>query len=443
MIEFDRIKIDLHRTGDTLSGEVRFPPAMSRDPVPVNLTIKTDPPPRETIELFCARGHEPPAIGSEISNLKSTDQYRDRQGAASDRSGLRVRAVAAYRHQLADPQGRTKLTIAKAVAAQFGVSPRSIQLWARSQSIGGDQALAGKNGSHWCPTCRRLDADPQQLDNAVTVCAWWSFRIPNIASIQNAHVAAALQLLDSHPSTDVIGTIDYYYGYSCDRKAYPFKPLSRWSRYDFERWLHRARNDADYAKVRKATRADMHRVSPPSEPGAPATGPRTAGIPACSVPDAQARRREVASRQHRVSRPRPPVSSSLAAVGRTANMLSSIGLPDVADNLVRSAANPAPTTIDQALTAMPDALRVMLLRTAQGDNGAREQAIKTLLMWWDYLPETVRNNTTFHINAWRKNHPRATTKALAARKVDLFICTMNHEHGNRQPRRVLHKEAAS
>ena len=64
-----------------------------------------------------------------------------------------------------------------------------------------------------------------------------------------------------------------------------------------------------------------------------------------------------------------------------------------------SAANLAPATIDESLTAMSDGYRVMLLSARQGDRKARQQAIATMPMWFDDLPQTVRNNITFKVDA--------------------------------------------
>lgn len=101
-----------------------------------------------------------------------------------------------------------------------------------------------------------------------------------------------------------------------------------------------------------------------------------------------------------------------------------MGLPEASDALVTST-TPEPTTIDEAMTAMKDGFRSTLLNAGRT---ARSEAIATMPLWWDQLPETVRNNVSFRVDAWRRDHPRATTAHLAGVRFDLFLQAMQREN---------------
>lgn len=141
--------------------------------------------------------------------------------------------------------------------------------------------------------------------------------------------------------------VDYFYEYDTDRETYPFRPFSKWARYDFEKWMHRAQNDVDRKKAPKAARDESrHRV--------------TSRPKARIAPDQETRHRDAVSRGHSVDMSGGR-SSNLAEIGQAAKQLRAIGLRELSDSLVRSNANPEPATIDEALTAMPDGFRATLL----------------------------------------------------------------------------------
>ncbi len=96
----------------------------------------------------------------------------------------------------------------------------------------------------------------------------------------------------------------------------------------------------------------------------------------------------------------------------------------------RIASNPAgrppvgpdgPETIDQALRRMDDAYRVMLLAAARGDKHARRQTIATVELWWESMPQAIRNNLDFKAAAWRRDHPHVTDALITARRVDMML----------------------
>ncbi len=84
--------------------------------------------------------------------------------------------------------------------------------------------------------------------------------------------------------------------------------------------------------------------------------------------------------------------------------------------------NPAPQTIAEALGRLPDNERVMLLRAAQGDREAREQAIATIALWWDAMPQTIRHNIDFRVaQGWKREHSNASARTVSARKFHMLI----------------------
>ncbi len=112
-----------------------------------------------------------------------------------------------------------------------------------------------------------------------------------------------------------------------------------------------------------------------------------------------------------------------------ADKLRKMGCARAADDAVKAVApglpalsiNDNPTTIAEAIATLDDGYRRMLLDAAHGDRQAREQAVATMALWWDSMPQTERNNIDFRVEAWQRDHP-GTNEALAnARRIDMLL----------------------
>ena len=105
-------------------------------------------------------------------------------------------------------------------------------------------------------------------------------------------------------------------------------------------------------------------------------------------------------------------------VGRSAT-----GIPAVC-------ANEDPQTIAEALAAMDDGYRRMLLDAGRRDGRAREQAVATRALWWDSMPRDIRDNIECRVDAWRRDHPRVNDRETAARMVDMLLAKLrDHRSG--------------
>lgn len=85
------------------------------------------------------------------------------------------------------------------------------------------------------------------------------------------------------------------------------------------------------------------------------------------------------------------------------------------------ACNDSPKTIAEALATLEDGYRVMLHKAAQGDRQARDQALATMPLWWDQMPQALRNNIDFRIQVWRDYHPTATDRQASARRLAMLL----------------------
>ena len=383
-LEFDGVSVDLNRVGDLVSGFVNLPAAYKRSPVEV-----------------CFRA----AYGVDTSNAS-------RRPVGGRLSATRkAEAIEEYRRRINAHRGASRGDLAETVAVQFGTSARSIQRWDRAESVQGETGLSDKSSASGLPV---ISPNDEHLDGAIFTCAWWSFGIANLAIIIERHVAQALLLRRAHPAADILAAIDYYYGWDCDRESFPFKPFSRWDKHDFDKWLHRARQDAELKRVRNEVRDRLRAVK----------ASNTAPV----APDPITRKRDVASRRRTV-RSRVRQSRQLAEIGQAANQFRAMQLPNLADALVASAATPDPTTIEESLTAMSDGYRVAILKAAQRDRMSRTEAIATMPIWFERLPSTVRNNIEFRVKAWQRDHPAAKKRNLAALRFDLLLQAMQRERG--------------
>ena len=81
---------------------------------------------------------------------------------------------------------------------------------------------------------------------------------------------------------------------------------------------------------------------------------------------------------------------------------------------------------------MDDSYRRMLIGAAHGDHDAREQAVATMPLWWDSLPQAERNNIKFRVDARRRDH-RGTGDAVAnARRLDMLLSTIRNRKSGAQ-----------
>ena len=166
------------------------------------------------------------------------------------------------------------------------------------------------------------------------------------------HSAAGL-VARGIPLADILATIDCYYAWPCDRGRYPFKPFSRWARHDFETWLFRAADDADYRRAVADSQADpvpLRGVDPDS----------VAKLDRPRVPSSRTRKRDVHNRATRAT------IRSLTESESSPPPLS----PSV------------PSSLTEALQLLPDQYRTMLFSAARGDRHARATAIATIQVWW-------------------------------------------------------------
>ena len=110
-----------------------------------------------------------------------------------------------------------------------------------------------------------------------------------------------------------------------------------------------------------------------------------------------------------------------------------MGLKSAARQVVRSAApdslaaNENPLTVAESLGKLDDGYRRMLLDAARGDRDAHSQAAATMPLWWDVMPEMTRHNIDFKVNAWHRDHPHVTDRAVAARKLDMLIAELRNQ----------------
>lgn len=342
----------------------------------------------------------------------------------------------------------TKLArrLASGETPDIKVSPSSLRGWARKLETEGVDGLRDR---YVKPPKKVSTIDAARATDAVRVCCWWAFRIANVEVINTKLLHSAVALLEAgYAVADIIATIDCYYSYSCDRTQYPFLPLARWAKYHFDKWLFRACDANDYRRAL----AEGHQERVPLQT-------TTKTLPA-SVPDAKTRKRDVLHRgTRRAIRdlatsgegkdplcPRSPTTNLQHSAfdiqpSAVAHALRTFGHPAAARREVASAApgipalsaNQDPQTIAEGLGTLDDGYRVMLIKAAQGDRHARDQAISTLPLWWDAMPQTVRHNITFKVDAWIADHPRVTTRQASTRMLDMLLPAIrNHRSGAQQ-----------
>lgn len=407
VFELAGLKVHATREGDHVTGRADFPhESCGRTSVPINY-------------------RNAPTISTAIQAAPG-----ERSSAPLDsKTRERLEAVRRFNQLLiSDPRKQGRSRLARLVADEYGCSVRSLQLWLTRYEAEGPAGLADRYVN---TPGNILSISSERARDAVTAAAWWAFRIGNLPSIDSAAVAAFAcpftrkdpAPLDRSPLADVIATIECYYSWPCDRSTkYRFKPLAKWVRYDYERWLIRACEQHD---TRRAV--------------------------AANIPDARTRRKDAG--HHQTRRAIANIATSAAKrFGHTGpvevhiNTRTSDGTPrDRASKLRRAgfdqaartvlatvpvegppqlAATAEPATIAEALGALDGAFRRVIIDASKGDRTAFDEALATLPFWWMVMPATVRNNIDAQVEAWRKDHPRVTDMAVQRRKLNMLLPTV-------------------
>lgn len=414
-IQFLDLAIHAKRTGTHVTGRVEFPLALRRKPIPIDYHSRS--------------------IDPSIPH------------ALDPKTQLRLAAVTRYNQLMVANPEHFKAAIAARVGESIGKSKRTIQLWAERFANGGAAALAD---NYTAAPRKVLECTSAQGRAAVLLCAWWSLRCHNLKAIDNAAIGAALSLT-GFPVGDLIAAIDCYYSWPCDRDRYPFKRLSKWVRWDIETWLYRACADADYQRAMKASRvntgsAQLHATATEYAQPSP-------------VPDPPMRRREAKS--HRTRRavkglatpaPSQPATSQANPIRSTperptpaqavqaARMMNALDHKQAARQLAARVdteipaliANDNPQTLAEAVARLDDAYRCMLIKATQGDRESVAQAIATITLWWDMMPQGVRHNIGFMVDRFAEQHPKATPSELARRRVLMLLPRLSRDRSGVQ-----------
>ena len=364
-MEFARVKIFVSRDGDRVTGRAEFPYAVcGRTSIPIDYRSKRPDP-----------ADQPPS---------STD----------DRQTRRIELVQRWQKLCeSDPD-----TAKRHHARRLGVSVRSLEIWSRAIKVEG---VGGLRDRYVKPPKRVLTLDVRTAADALLICAWWSFRIGNIAKIDTKMMASAAGLLgadapggdvarDDVPVADVLATIDAYYGARIDRQRFHFKRFAKWCKFPegFQRWIYIACDQEDYRQRSKELRVDevsyqrsLHRREAPS------------------AADAQTRKR--LSLNH-------PTRAAIRSRVVDAPTADQVALPDRPED--------GPGSIAEAIWLLPDKYRLMLFRAAAGDRDARSQARLTMPLWWPVMPQAVQAAVNDLVEAERKvrsetRHPMTDRQA--------------------------------
>lgn len=406
---FLNLRIFAERSGYRVTGRVEFPhPVCGKSSCPIDYSAR---------RLDDADDNTAPIDGD--------TKYRQR-----------LDLIALHSRLADDHPAMNKRQLAQRAIDESGldVSVRTLQTWKRKWELEGAVGLKDK---YVAMPKRILTLTSAQALSAIKVCSWWSYRIGSVTQIDNKMIRVSVGLLNAgYALADLVATIDCYYAWPTDRQKFPFKPFSRWAKYDFEKWLFRACDANDY---RRGLDAAQHQT--PLQ--APATA-RSSG-----VADPKTRKRETLHRgtrrairdMHPVDSDAPrtpvePVSNTL----RAANKLRRVGCDRAAQDTIKSAAsglpalslNSEPKTIAEAMATLDDSYRRMLLSAAHGDRQARDQAIATMSLWWDSMPQAERNNIDFRVDAWKADHPTVTDRQVAMRKIDMLLPKIRNRNSGAQ-----------
>ncbi len=456
MFSFSGLRIFASRDGDRVKGHVDFPHAIYG---------------RYSVELdyHSRRPDAPPPLprgdigGSSIPSRagdQADDACRDGDGAVADTSCLRASVPSSLdrkaRHRLdLVNQWRTrceetpdisKIEHARTIAASAPIkcSWRSIQMWFQKLDALGPEGLID---GYVIPARRVLNLSGKLASDAVLVCAWWSFRIGNNESIDTKMMHAAAGLLapsdnstsplakggqrgvqSTPPSassavphsslcvSDILATIDCYYAWPCNRARMPFKAFSKWSRYDFQKWLFRAADENDYRRVS----AEMRGGNLPLPPGVraavslldPADHRQWIRLAAKFLPpDRKTRRRDALDRSTR---------QSIRALASPLNK----GGPQGGGPFSSLHENGPLPTVAAALASLDDSYRVMLLRASAGDKDARRQALSTMTLCWDNIPDEIRSGIDRATNTPLSERRPGDDRMIRMARLRLFLPTL-------------------
>jgi hypothetical protein len=378
-IDFCGVRVYATRHGDRVTGRVEFPAIFDRPAVPLSYQRR------------------------EASSVKRISPDASPFTLHPSRANPRLTAVHRYQELLQAPRGLSRTAIADQVAAESGVTRRTIQLWNRRFEIEGAAGL----DDHYVPApARVVTCDSVTATDAVLACAWWAFRIANCPTINTRIMATAATLLGCRTKSDVLAAIDCYFAWPCDRVCYPFKPFSRWARHDFDQWLFRARDDARYLDAVTASKHDSVPLQSPIR-----------------NPQSAIRNPQSAIRNRRRLRTR--------ATRQAIATLKSPSNPARRDR--KGATNPN-SSIYAALGTLSDAYRGVLLSAAYGDRPARHQAAATMSLWWSEFPDEVCRNIEARVEAWSQAHPGVSLATLATRKTDMLLAAIRRDR--RAPRPI-------
>lgn len=298
------------------------------------------------------------------------------------KAAARLALIEKWRKLCIDKPTLPRAGLARMVASNATIrcSVRSLQLWAKKLDADGPQALSDQ----YTPAPRKaLSLDSKRATDAVSMCAWWAFRVGNVDRIDAVMMHHADQALRSSLYlADVLAAIDCYYAWPTDRAKYPFKPFARWCRYDVLTWIGRA-NDKDDCRSR------LPEDRTPLLPG------DTSDQTFAGVPGPKERRRDV---NHR------PTKRAI-------------------DDLKDAEAKPEGVgqSVHEAIMALDEPMRIMLFAAARGDSEARAQAVATMPLWWDRMPESTRNNIDVWLEVWKRDHARSSDRSARAVQLSMLF----------------------
>lgn len=413
IIEFCGLKVHIQRNGTSVTGRAKFPYfVQSRDVVPIDY-----------------RCH---VVAMQTPVSTPTDE----------RGAMRVQAVQRWRHFIHCYPMHPRAEIARRVIQEsdLGITVRTLQLWTKKLDEQGPSALSNR---YVRPIPGTPVFDPVHEHDALLVCAWWCFRIGNAKAIDTKMMAAAVTLAkQEYKVADLLATVDCYYSYDTPRDRYPFKRFSKWVRYDVDKWMFRAADDADYRRGCAQARHESERLLPPIR----------SGVPPSAIPDPKTRRREALSHRSTTAirdlaqpiEASPSSGNGPSATQRiaTGKMLDGLGCKSAARQVVGSidsgvvslSANEQPTTIAQSLGRLDDAWRSVLLRATGPDHdaearAARAEAVATLPLWWEAMPQSVRNNIDFRVDHWSREHPSAGPDEADRRRFLMLLPALRKRSG--------------
>jgi len=385
-IEFAGVQVFVGRHGETVTGMVIFPRPVGGDLSEAERLRREGK--RYTGRTECpidyrSRRPGPPDVASAPRGGRSEPLASAR---ADNRHVERLAIANAYLDICdADPD-TPKVVHARHLAGEAKVSVRSIQLWARKLETQGEQALRDRCVK---PPRKVPIFCPEHAKDALLVCAWWAFRIGNCQTIDTKMMAAAVALIrHGYDVADLLATIDCYYSYDCNRERYPFKPFGRWARYELDKWVHRAADQADY---RRSVAEGRREQIPLREPLT-----RT-------VDDLGRTMTASTTRQRRARNPR--LRADIASVASA----PCGGRTEQPSAISAISAVKGPQSIAESLQALEESWRLMLLRAAGRDGDlttteARHQALATWALWWPQMPTGVTGPIDMVIDDWCERH---------------------------------------